>query len=91
MTRRAKTVLRACAAVVITAWCAALGARILSTYLEYYGDGPPYYGRTTNMDKWQSPAADLATSCGALLLSLVALVYVVSRWRKTETNAPGQH
>lgn len=23
--------------------------------LEYYGDGPPYYGRTTNMDKWSSP------------------------------------
>ncbi len=22
---------------------------------EAYGDGPPYYGRTTNMDKWESP------------------------------------
>ncbi len=22
---------------------------------EAYGDGPPYYGQTTNMDKWESP------------------------------------
>ncbi|WP_186148326.1 hypothetical protein [Burkholderia gladioli] len=20
-----------------------------------YGNGPPYYGRTTNMDKWENP------------------------------------
>lgn len=23
--------------------------------LESFGPGPPYYGRTTNMDKWQNP------------------------------------
>jgi hypothetical protein len=22
---------------------------------EAFGDGPPYYARTTNMDKWQDP------------------------------------
>ena len=22
---------------------------------EAYGDGPPYYGRTVNLDKWTSP------------------------------------
>jgi hypothetical protein len=26
---------------------------------EAYGSGPPYYGRTTNMDKWTSPVPTL--------------------------------
>jgi hypothetical protein len=26
---------------------------------ESYGSGPPYYGRTTNMDKWTSPVPGL--------------------------------
>jgi hypothetical protein len=26
---------------------------------EAYGSGPPYYGRTTNMDKWHSPISFL--------------------------------
>jgi hypothetical protein len=25
----------------------------LSVLAEAYGSGPPYYGRTTNMDKWE--------------------------------------
>lgn len=24
-------------------------------YSEYFGDGPPYFARTTNMDKWSNP------------------------------------
>ena len=24
--------------------------------MEYFGSGPPYYDRTTNMDKWENPA-----------------------------------
>jgi hypothetical protein len=51
--------------------------RVLSTYREYYGEGPPYYGLTTNMDKWQTPVADLVTSSGLGLLSLSALVYAI--------------
>ena len=27
---------------------------------EAYGPGPPYYGRTTNMDKWTDPLPGLA-------------------------------
>lgn len=27
---------------------------------EAYGKGPPYYGRTTNMDKWEDPVLSLA-------------------------------
>lgn len=26
---------------------------------ESYGSGPPYYGRTTNMDKWTNPVPGL--------------------------------
>ncbi|WP_118180654.1 hypothetical protein [Paraburkholderia phosphatilytica] len=34
---------------------------------EAYGDGPPYYSRTVNMDKWENPlpvllAVDLAAA-----------------------------
>ena len=29
-----------------------------STLVEMYGSGPPYYSRTTNMDKWHKPASD---------------------------------
>lgn len=41
---------------------------------EAYGAGPPYYGRTVNMDKWTSPwgllavVAVVATGVVALLL-----------------------
>jgi hypothetical protein len=27
--------------------------------MESYGSGPPYYGRTTNMDKWSNPMPGL--------------------------------
>jgi len=27
----------------------------LDVYQELYSSGPPYYGRTANMDKWTSP------------------------------------
>lgn len=27
--------------------------------VESYGSGPPYYGRTTNMDKWTDPVPGL--------------------------------
>ena len=49
-----------------------------ATYLEYYGDGPPYYGRTTNMDKWQSPVNKLLLSNGGGL-ALIAVVAYASR------------
>jgi hypothetical protein len=40
---------------------------------EAFGSGPPYYGRTTNMDKWTNPvpaivAVDLVAVVAALLL-----------------------
>ncbi|MDP5008219.1 MAG: hypothetical protein NWQ13_04340 [Glaciimonas sp.] len=35
-----------------------------------FGDGPPYYGRTTNMDKWENPIPLLA------VVDILAIVIV---------------
>ncbi|MES1207277.1 MAG: hypothetical protein ABUS79_15175 [Pseudomonadota bacterium] len=45
-----KVIWAAVAAVVVA--CVFIDYRILS---EAYGDGPPYYGGTVNMDKWTNP------------------------------------
>lgn len=41
-----------------------------------FGSGPPYYGQTTNMDKWQNPIPYLA----ALDIVVLAVVFLLSRW-----------
>jgi hypothetical protein len=49
---------------------------------EYYGDGPPYYGRTVNMDKWSSPLPLLAVvNLGALAVAGVIVRATVRRNR----------
>lgn len=40
---------------------------------EAYGSGPPYYSRTTNMDKWTNPLPVL-TAVDVLSLLIVALL-----------------
>lgn len=37
---------------------------------EAYGGGPPYYNRTTNMDKWENPIPFL------LLIDIVIIVMI---------------
>jgi hypothetical protein len=64
----------------VLAGCAALALGGL-VYLhvawigEAYGAGPPYYGRTTNMDKWSDPLPRLLV----IDLGALALVGVVAR------------
>ena len=41
-----------------------------------YGNGPPYHGRTTNMDKWGNPIPFLVVFDAIVGL----LVYVGIRW-----------
>lgn len=89
MNNKAKSVARRCVALLAVTGCAVSGARIHSTYSEYYGDGPPYYGGTTNMDKWQSPVADLVVATGVLVLSFAVLVYLATRWRRPRPAASG--
>lgn len=35
---------------------------------EAYGAGPPYYSRTTNMDKWSNPLPELLVGDGVAAL-----------------------
>jgi hypothetical protein len=42
--------------------------------VEAYGGGPPYYGRTTNMDKWSDPVPVLLVVDGATLAVVAALL-----------------
>jgi hypothetical protein len=41
-----------------------------------FGEGPPYYGRTTNMDKWKNPLPLL----GVVDASTVLIVGLCGRW-----------
>ena len=49
--------------------------------MEAYGSGPPYYGRTTNMDKWVSPLPRLAIIDIIGIISLLLLA-VFSRSKR---------
>lgn len=41
-----------------------------------FGDGPPYYGRTTNMDKWANPLPFLFV----FDLLVGSISYLAGRW-----------
>lgn len=48
---------------------------------EAYGSGPPYYGRTVNMDKWHNPIPGLLMLDGLALLMGAAAVQLYRRRR----------
>lgn len=52
---------------------------------EAYGAGPPYYGRTVNMDKWHDPLPGLLLidALGALIGTAAVRMY---RLRKSEAE-----
>jgi hypothetical protein len=58
--------------------CIALIAGILhvEVYEEFFGRGPPYFGRTTNMDKWSNPVPALAMADGSILFAC----WIAWRW-----------
>ena len=59
-----------CAIIVVVAvfW-------LNATWLvEAFGAGPPYYGRTTNMDKWTNPIPILVIIDISAVLILIALL-----------------
>jgi len=49
---------------------------------EAYGSGPPYYGRTVNMDKWHNPLPGLLMLDGLALLMGAAAVQLYRRRRR---------
>lgn len=48
---------------------------------EAFGEGPPYYGRTTNLDKWSNPLPVLAGVDAFGVLAIAAYVYFLRRKR----------
>lgn len=42
---------------------------------EFYGSGPPYYSRSTNMDKWADPLPSLIKVNGLFILILIAMFF----------------
>lgn len=77
-----KAILAGLLAVAIAAAAAWITAANL---IEAYGSGPPYYGQTTNMDKWESPILFLLVLDGIAVL-LVALLGRLA-WRAFRLNA----
>jgi hypothetical protein len=66
--------------VALVTACVYLDYTIL---IEYYGDGPPYYGRSVNMDKWQNPLPFLAV-INAFVVAVVGLI-----WKASQKKAKG--
>ena len=58
-----------------------VGAFNLLNLNEAYGNGPPYYSRTTNMDKWVDPLPTLAAVDAFTVLIVVAALYFTQRKR----------
>ena len=77
MSNRTRAFFAAALALAIAAFAAWVTAINL---IEAYGGGPPHYGRTTNMDKWESPVLFL-TVFDSLALIVVALL-VRAAWRQ---------
>jgi hypothetical protein len=66
----------AIALIAVLAWAS------YGIIVESYGPGPPYYGRTTNMDKWTNPVPGLLTIDLPGLALAAGLAYVGLRLRR---------
>lgn len=55
----------------------------VQSFVEAYGSGPPYFGRTTNMDKWSDPLPGLLL-LDALVLLIAAVAILQFLRRKQE-------
>jgi hypothetical protein len=67
-------------AAAIVAVCGALNDDLLD---EAYGAGPPFYGRTVNMDRWEDPLPQLLL---VNALGVAGLVGLVMSYRRTSTG-----
>ncbi|MDR5813403.1 MULTISPECIES: hypothetical protein [unclassified Caballeronia] len=76
-----QSLLRAGLYVIVAILYALLVAWNVLALTEYYGDGPPYYSRTTNMDKWTNPIPlmTVVDSIGALIIG--GILYLMRRTR----------
>ena len=68
--------------VLATAVLFSCAVKTWSTYVESYGAEAPYYGRTTNMDKWESPIVSMVIWDASGLALVAALAYGFARLRR---------
>jgi hypothetical protein len=66
--------LRWIVAIVALAVAVWISAALLG---EAYGAGPPYYGRTTNMDKWTSPWPVVLVAAVVVLAIVAAALFPI--------------
>lgn len=70
---------KAAAALIVFA----LAAYVTTTNLvDAYGSGQPFYGMTTNMDKWESPVGFLVGLNALALLFIVVLGRLAFKYRR---------
>jgi general stress protein CsbA len=68
--------------LAVAALAAVVAAAAFAAYVNVdnvvgaFGDGPPYYGRSTNMDKWANPIPFLVV----LDVVVIAAGYLAARW-----------
>ncbi|WP_322041873.1 hypothetical protein [Paraburkholderia sp. J67] len=67
--------------VALTALVAVVVAFNVINLNEAFGDGPPYYSRTTNMDKWTDPLPVLAVLDA---LAAIAVAAYVRWWKRSQ-------
>jgi len=67
--------------LLLAAATVAVAAFNVTNLMEAYGSGPPYYSRTTNMDKWESPLPVLL-SVDAIAMVAIAAFFFTGRARR---------
>jgi len=50
--------------------------------IEAFGSGPPYYDRTTNMDKWSDPIPFLVALDLAVIAIFGGLIWLFTKFKK---------
>jgi hypothetical protein len=80
-----RLIVYACFAAAI-ALIAVLAWTNYQVIVEAYGSGPPYYGRTTNMDKWTDPVPGLVTIDLPGVILAAGLAYL--GWRLHRRTIP---
>jgi hypothetical protein len=63
-------------AAVVLLWSILIAYNI-SALREAFGSGSPYYGRSTNMDKWQDPRAAVAS---VDIVAVLATIVMATRF-----------
>lgn len=73
-------------AYLIFALCAVLVVSVayvnVDALVGAFGAGSPYYGRTTNMDKWENPIPTLVVIDAMTLV----LVSIIVRWARRQIS-----